>query len=60
MSNPTGTMVGGMEMDSRDYWQMFMETGAPELYLLYQNARKMERAHVLEDRGTGSSGYSLQ
>ncbi len=47
-------------MDSKDYWQMFMETGAPELYLLYQNARKMEINHVLEDRGTGSPGYSLQ
>ncbi len=47
-------------MDAKDYWQMFMETGAPELYLLYHNAQKMEKNHVLDDSGTGPAGYSLQ
>lgn len=47
-------------MNAQDYWQMFMETGAPEMYLLYNNARKMENAHVLEDPGPGTAGHSLQ
>ena len=25
-------------MDAKDYWQIFMETGAPEFYLLYKEA----------------------
>lgn len=47
-------------MKSQDYWQMFLETGAPELYLLYNNARKMENTHVLDDTGAGTPDYSLQ
>ena len=47
-------------MTSQDYWQMFLETGAPEMYLLYNNARKMEKANVLDNTGPGSTGYSLQ
>ena len=49
-----------MQMTSQDYWQMFMETGAPELYLLYNNARKMENTHVLDNTGSGAAGHSLQ
>ena len=47
-------------MNAMDYWQMFLETGAPELYLLYNNARKMEKSHVFNDSGPGASGHSLQ
>ena len=47
-------------MNAQDYWQMFLETGAPELYLLYNNARKMERSHVLDDSGPGVAGHTLQ
>ena len=47
-------------MDSRDYWQIFMETGAPEMYLLYNTAKKMETTHVLDNSGTGSAGNKLQ
>ena len=47
-------------MNSSDYWKMFLETGAPELYLLYHKAQKMENNHVLDGSGTGSSGYNLQ
>ena len=46
-------------MNSKDYWQMFMETGAPELYLLYQKAQKMENVDVLDGSGIGPSGYNL-
>lgn len=47
-------------MDSKDFWQMFIETGAPELYLLFNNARKMENTHVLDDNGTCTKSHSLQ
>ena len=46
-------------MTSQDYWQMFVETGAPEMYLLFNNARKMENLHVLEDTSLGAAGHSL-
>ena len=35
-------------MKANDYWQMFIDTGAPELYLMYNAARKMEMSHVPE------------
>ena len=47
-------------MTSQDYWQIFIETGAPEMYLLYNNARKMEKDHVLDDQRIGVAGHSLQ
>lgn len=47
-------------MTSQDYWQMFLETGAPELYLLYNNARKMEKTHVFNSSGPSDSGHNLQ
>lgn len=47
-------------MDSNNLWQLFLETGAPEMYLLYNKARKMEEPYVLDDTGTGASGNQLQ
>lgn len=47
-------------MDSQNLWQLFLETGAPEVYLLYHKAMRMEETHVLEDPGTGITGNSLQ
>lgn len=47
-------------MNAQDYWSIFLETGAPELYLLYNKARKMEEADVFNHSGTGSAGYGLQ
>ena len=47
-------------MDAQNLWQMFLETGAPELYLLYNKARKLEELHVLDNTGTGASGHDLQ
>lgn len=47
-------------MNAQDYWRMFLETGAPELYLLYNNARRMEQPYVLDDPGPGAAGHTLQ
>lgn len=53
-------IVGGMKMDAGSYWQLFMETGAPEMYLLYNKARKVEDIHVLDDPGACPEGNSIQ
>ena len=47
-------------MQSQDYWQIFLETGAPEVYLLFNRARKMERNYVFDDPGPGTAGNELQ
>ena len=31
-------VIGGCDMDSTAYWTLFLETGAPEAYLLYRKA----------------------
>ena len=46
-------------MDSQNLWQMFLETGAPEMYLLYSKARKMEDIHVLDDQRIDCESYKL-
>ena len=46
-------------MQAQNYWDLFLETGAPEMYLLYNNARKMENAHVPDNTGTGTAGYGV-
>ena len=43
-------------MESQDYWKLFMETGAPELYLMYTNARKTESKYVFDDSRPGYKG----
>ena len=47
-------------MNAKDYWTFFLETGAPEYYLLYQNALKMEARHVFDDSGHRAPGHGLQ
>lgn len=47
-------------MDAKQIWQLFMDTGAPEMYLLYQKARRMEEPNVFEGSGTGAADYTLQ
>ena len=47
-------------MNAQNYWQLFLDTGAPEMYLLYNKARKAEGIHVFNDSGVGTSGNSLQ
>ena len=47
-------------MNAKDYWTIFVETGAPEMYLLYNKARRMEEQNVYNDPGIGPSGVGLQ
>jgi len=47
-------------MNAQDYWNIFLETGAPEVYLLYAQSLKMEENHVLDDAGACPTGHGLQ
>lgn len=47
-------------MNSCDLWKLFEETGAPELYLIYSNARRMESLNALNDSGPRIAGRQLQ
>ena len=47
-------------MNAMDYWKFFMETGAPEYYLMYQEALKMEAPNVFDDPGHRAPGHGLQ
>jgi len=47
-------------MNATDYWQLFLETGAPEAYLLYSKQIKMEEEHVLDDPGYRPQSNRLQ
>lgn len=47
-------------MNAMDYWQLFMETGAPEAYLMYSKQLKSEAQYVYDDSGYRPEGYGLQ
>ena len=47
-------------MNGKDYWQLFLETGAPEAYLLYSYALRSEERHVYDDSGNRPESYGLQ
>ena len=47
-------------MDAKQYWNVFLDSGIPEYYLLYTHAKKMEETHVLDNTGTGAAGLALQ
>lgn len=34
-------------MNAQDYWNLFLDTGAPEAYLMYSHLAKSEETHVL-------------
>ena len=47
-------------MNAMDYWQLFLETGAPEAYLMYSKQLKSEATHVLDDPGHRPESHGLQ
>lgn len=47
-------------MKSRELWQAFLDTGAPELYLLYSKAREAEADYVFDNSGTCAASHQLQ
>lgn len=47
-------------MNAKDYWQVFLETGAPEFYMLYSQTKRLENSHVSDDQGSGAAPCGLQ
>ncbi len=47
-------------MNARDYWMLFLETGAPEAYLSYSRMLKLEEQNVSDDPRPGPAGHGLQ
>ena len=47
-------------MNASEYWKLFLETGAPELYLCYSKQLKMEESHVYDNSGHRPEGHGLQ
>ena len=47
-------------MNSREYWQLFLETGAPEFYMMYTRVLKTEEHYVSEYHSLGTEGQRLQ
>ena len=47
-------------MNAMDYWHLFLETGAPEAYLMFSEARKSEVTDVPDYQGLGASCHGLQ
>jgi len=47
-------------MKSEGLWQAFLETGAPELYILYAQLKKEEEMHVFNGSGLGAESNKLQ
>jgi hypothetical protein len=47
-------------MRSDLYWQLFLQTGSPDAYLMFNEARRMEQSHVPQHQGPGSPGRTLQ
>ncbi len=47
-------------MNAMDYWQLFLETGAPEAYLMYSKMLKSEAQYVYDHPGHCPAGHGLQ
>ena len=47
-------------MKATDYWQLFLETGAPEAYLMYSAQRRSEAKCVYDDQGHRPESHGLQ
>ena len=46
-------------MNAKEYWNMFLQTGAPAFYLQYK-AMMMEEDHVPDDPGHRPESHGLQ
>lgn len=46
-------------MNKQDLWQLFLETGSPEVYVLYNQAKRMENRHVSDNQSTGTACHGI-
>ena len=47
-------------MNAENYWKIFLETGSPEMYVLYSHTKRMEEHHVFDGQGSHFEGHKLQ
>ena len=47
-------------MDAKNYWQLFLDTGAPEAYLLYLLKQRSEGVYVPDHTGHRPESYRVQ
>lgn len=47
-------------MRAEDYWNLFIQTGSPEVYLMYNDARKLEMKHVCYNSGPCAESNTVQ
>jgi len=47
-------------MNAENSWKMFLETGAPEFYLMYSQAKKTEEGYVFDGTSSGTACNKLQ
>lgn len=47
-------------MNAGDYWKAFLDSGIPEYYLMFCNARKVEESNVFDYTSAGDSRISIQ
>lgn len=47
-------------MNAQLYWQLFLKTGSPEVYLMYNEARRAEEADVFNNSGAGAPCNTVQ
>ena len=47
-------------MNPQAMWDMFIQTGAPEAYLLYSEARKAKELYVSDDAGPCDPNNQVQ
>lgn len=47
-------------MNANSAWQIFLETGAPEMYLLYTQVKSMEKKDVFDDSRLSPESYKIQ
>ncbi len=47
-------------MNKMDYWTLFLETGAPEAYLMYCKHQRTEEMHVSDHPGHRPESNGLQ
>ena len=47
-------------MNSQEYWKVFLDSGIPEYYVLYNRAKKLEENDVPQNPGAGTACITLQ
>lgn len=47
-------------MNSQKFWMAFLDTGAPEMYLLFKKTRVMEEHNVSDTQGPCAASNELQ